>query len=373
MFKRLHDTVPDSLKLGRISDFAFRCWTVGLSQSDWHGRLPAEPEKFIVQCFPNRREITPELVKSALDELAEVMGEGLIHLYKSADGKQYLVFHRHKKHNAPSTHPRTTSDCPPPPKGLCVCVTYAAAEGQGPFGGREFRFYPNLFERGGASSIPDGGLESEKLPNGSSACHVAQACADSRRRVQQKDVSSPLLSSPLGGGVGEGGFDLISSAFLRLTGEKGWKSIRERQAIELAMQPSLVTRGAPALVAVMEARIKPGQPPSSLRYFIPVFNDPSVFEVAQDAELRELAALAEASGIGGGKTQILKRLDGWRRQPGGAARVRDVLRHPDSIGVDVLALQDRWFNGSPGDRPFLVRRRQADPNCTKCNGKGQQI
>jgi muramidase (phage lysozyme) len=295
MYKKLHDSVPDSLKLGKLSDFAFRCWTIALSQVDWYGRLTAEPEKFVVKCFPNRREVTSEQVKAALDELAEVMGEGLIHLYRTSEGQQYLVFHKHQEHNPPSTHPRTKSECPPPPKGLCACVRYARQEGDGPFGGREFRFFPGLFDKEGreeerkqpAGNVQEGADAAPSVLGCADLCLPVLACASLCLSVQGKDVSSPLLSSssPLReerGGVGGDGVAILAAEFSALTGKKAWRSEKERLQITETMTKALETRGNEALLVLMRERIfrerKRGRKlPVSLSYFGPIFSDASCF------------------------------------------------------------------------------------------------
>lgn len=279
MYKRLHDSVPDSLKLGKLSDFAFRCWTVGLSQADWYGRLTAEPEKFVVQCFPNRREVTPEQVKAALDEVADVMGEGLIHLYMSADGKQYLVFHKIEEHNPRQTHVRAASAYPPPPKGLCPCVRYCPQEGQGPFGGREFRFYPGLFSNTGKE---EGGVHER-----ADACFVVHERAGACLTVHDIDPSSPLLSlkggRETGGcGGGQGSLDRLSAEFEALTGRSAFRSEEERAKTAQLFAPILAARPLEELLSVMSRRIsrertRGNKGPASMRYFVAVFSDPRSF------------------------------------------------------------------------------------------------
>mgnify|MGYP001589744912 CR=1 FL=1 len=284
MYKCLHDSVTDSLKLGRISDFAFRCWTNGLAISDWYGRLTAEPEKFIVKAFPNRREVAGDQVMSALDELAEVMAEGLIHLYEDSTGERYMVFHRHKPHNPRrSTHPRVTSSLPPPPKGLCSCIVYTEGEGDGLVGGREFRFYRGLFQ------IGEGRREDLYA---ASSTHWVQMGASGCNRVQSGALSSPPPfkggRETGGGGGGRGGqaVDRLALEFERLTGRPAFRSDEEREKTSVLMVPILETRSIEELLTVMTVRIgrerKQGKKgPVSMRYFVAVFSDPRCFRAPQ--------------------------------------------------------------------------------------------
>lgn len=383
MYKRLHSSIPDSLKLGKVSDFAFRCWTVGLSQADWFGRLTAEPEKFVVQCFPNRREVTPEQVKGALDELANVMGEGLIHLYRTQNGKEYLVFHRNQDHNPQSTHPRAASEFPPPPKGLCECVKYTVHEGQGPFGGREFRFYPGLFDHGGGEGGGNGSKGTLPVDVEASSAHktvqMHSSAPTSCTRVHEKDASSfsPLREEGMGGcGGGQAGaMEALGKRFHDLTGRKPWRSEKERIQLQEVISDALETQGVEALSSVLENRITRDRAqgkslPVSLSYFGPVFADCKSFhkvstkfpqsEAGPKNEVDELAAHLKSLGVMGSPSQISEAARSWL-----VAYKLPSLRHTLSklrlAGVDVFDVL----------KLVQTSRRLGDPACGLCKGSGE--
>lgn len=124
MYKAMHQSMRSSEKLAELSDFAFRVWEMGVVASDMVGRISATPRKFHAEAMP--------LV--AFDEaktraaLAEIFRLNLAHHYE-AEGKPYMVFHDHDEHNKSAKNLRNVrSVVPPPPPGLCYCITYARDE-----------------------------------------------------------------------------------------------------------------------------------------------------------------------------------------------------------------------------------------------------
>jgi len=261
MFKRLQDTISESRKLGAVSDFAHRCWTVGLPKADWYGRLTAEPGKFRLKCFPNRPSVTDAEISGALDELADVGGEGLIHLYLDADGDRYLVYHRHEQYNPTGGWKTKPRKCPPPPKGLCKCCEYFVEELSKPLVGRSFRF-------SGVEKTTDHTCDHSPL------------------------LSSPLLVGREGGPGGEGGdakeaplspgVRTLIEEFSTLTSKPSAK--RPDAALVRELEALVAARGLPALLSVLRERVpeyiaRNQASPGTLHYFLPVFKDERVFTV----------------------------------------------------------------------------------------------
>lgn len=283
MYKRLDDSLPESRKLGKIGDFAFRCWAVGLTKADWFGRLTAEPDKFILKCFPNRRTIADEEVALALDELANV-GEGLVHLYIAEDGKRYMVFHHHEEHNPSGGWKTKPCKCPPPPRGLCRCLKYTQQESRKPVKGKEFRFQPTLFPTGQSGDEPDRNGKFGSPVSPLSTNDLAAATGQSEP-TDHCSSPAPLLSSssPPGEGCGErGAFDRIAVEFQSLTGRSAVPIGKNRAEVEAALAPLLERRGADACIRLIRDRVteqvrRTGAPPGSLLYFVPVFQDDAAF------------------------------------------------------------------------------------------------
>lgn len=267
MYKRLMDTLPESRKLGRISDFAHRCWTAGLSKADWFGRLTAEPDKFRLVCFPNRPQVTEDEIKSALDELADAGKSGLIHLYQTDDGERFMVFHNHDEHNPSGGWTTKPKRYPPPQTGLCRCVKYSQKESPKSIGGKQFRFFTGLF-------CTDQSLVSAKVTDQSLGM---------------------LLSSPISSlSSSSGEFGKLCDEFTHLTGRPPLAGIGDPGEFEERLKGLLQVRGLTAMLAVLgrktsECVQRTGRPPNSLQYFVPIFEDDRVFN--GDANGRRNGAL----------------------------------------------------------------------------------
>jgi hypothetical protein len=124
MYKALDQSVRDSDKLSEISDFAYRVWAQGLATSDMTGRITGSPKKFWAHAMP-LVEYNAAKVALAIKELTD---KRLVHSYV-VDDKTYLVYHEHDEHNKGARNLRNLHpQCPPPPPGLCYCVTYAPGE-----------------------------------------------------------------------------------------------------------------------------------------------------------------------------------------------------------------------------------------------------
>jgi len=125
MYKVLEDTLPVSEKLSELTDWQFRVWALGLSQTDVCGRICVSLKKFRAKALPMMSDRADADVQGALDTLIKAE---LIHPYE-VSGRRYAVWHHHEKHNkAMSNLKYARTDCPSPPSGLCACVSYLAAE-----------------------------------------------------------------------------------------------------------------------------------------------------------------------------------------------------------------------------------------------------
>lgn len=326
MYKRLHDTLNTSVRLGKVSDFAHRCWTVGLSQSDTFGRLTADPEKFRMICFANRPSVTVEQIMVALDELAEVDGEGLVHLYVDAEGERYLVFHKHEPSNPSSGFKYKTSKWPAPPRGLCPCVKYTPKEAGQPVGGREFRFevqamlFPSANCKEGGKQQPGCSLFQEEQPVSYRDVGLRQTETDQDRSLQPH---APAHSLSLGEGAGGGDAAAPTPApvppcravpHAEVPGGSAWEA-RPKTAEDLALnrlcdeftnltgrmpltgatnvlevtdllRGFIRRRGLEALIEVMRRKTsdcvnRHGRSPSSMQYFVPIFEDDRAFAPVQ--------------------------------------------------------------------------------------------
>lgn len=263
MYKRLQDTLPESRKLGRVSDFAFRCWTVALAKADWFGRLTAEPDKFRITCFANRSSVTDSEVMSALDELADA---NAIHLYRIPEGR-FLLIHRHEEHNPTGGLKTRPVRCPPPPAGLCRCGRYKQGEVPKAIQGSTFRFFQGLFS-------------TDQQPGSAPLC------------------SSPLLSSKVGGCGGkeetvetassavedlpEGTLAKLTDEFTSLTGRVPLAAVADPTELLDRLKGLIRVRGLEPMLAVMRAKTsdciqRTGRAPSSLQYFVPIFEDDRAF------------------------------------------------------------------------------------------------
>jgi len=265
VYKRLQDNLPESRKLGRISDFAFRCWANGLAKADWFGRLTAEPDKFRITCFANRPKVSDDEIAGALDELADA---NAIHLYEIPEGR-FLVFHRHEEHNPTGGLKTRPCRCPTPPPGLCRCVRYKLGETPKSVVGSTFRHFQRLFS-------------TDQRPGSAPLC------------------SSPLLSSEVGGSGGkeeepskpaelaapeveEGAVGKLCDQFTHLTGRPPLTSVGDPREMMERLKGMIAVRGLEPMVKVMtekasECLQRTGRPPSSIQYFIPVFEDDRLFK-----------------------------------------------------------------------------------------------
>ena len=89
-----------SEKLGELSHFAFRVWTMGLVASDIVGRITANPRTFHVEAM-GMLDYQEAPLLAAFNELKAL---NLCHFYE-VNGKPYMVFHDHDEHNTVSyTH-----------------------------------------------------------------------------------------------------------------------------------------------------------------------------------------------------------------------------------------------------------------------------
>lgn len=293
MYKRLQDTLPQSRKLGRVSDFAFRCWALAISQADWFGRLSADPDKFQITCFANRKGVLEDEIKYALDELADA---GLIHLYRVDEGR-FLVLHRHKEHNPTGglkTRPRR---CPPPPPRMCRCVEYKPDENPRSVKGCVFRFGVNLFavEAKAEAPIPEPALvETEAAP-----------------------VDDPE----------EGQLCKLTDEFTNLTGRPPLAGIMEPREFLDRLKGMIRVRGLDAMIAAMKSKTsdciqRTGRPPSSLQYFVPIFEDDRVFNGSGGMN-GGAQAIVGHFGLGAGKLQEgVERKIAERKGSGAPARAK---------------------------------------------------
>jgi len=239
LYKRLHDTACDSVKLGLISDFAHRCWSMGLSQADWFGRLPADPEKFRIIVFRNRPQVQEHEIAQALDELANVR-DGLIHLYQLPNGERYLVYHRHEKSTPTGNFKSKTIKYPPPPQSICKepnCVAYHPEKETPANGvGESFRFAKDLFNK--VSTMSQQSVEKKTDQSCIENNQKASSGLTSRENATGPFSSLLLSSSSLGReGCGEGRIPPITdkSDFGRLCQE--FEKITGRPAVYGMMRP----------------------------------------------------------------------------------------------------------------------------------------
>ncbi len=260
MYKRLQDTLPESRKLGKLSDFAFRCWVNGLAKADWFGRLAADPDKFRITCFANRPKVSDEEIAAALDELDTI---GAIHLYEVEEGR-YMVYHRHEESNPTGGLKTRPCRCPAPPARTCRCVRYKQGENAKSVVGNRFRFFKGLFS------------------------------------TDQKAASAPLCSSPLlssqevGGSGGkeeeeppkeeeERTVGKLCDEFTHLTGRVPFQSVGDPMEMMERLRGLISVRGLEPMLKVMrektsECQQRTGRPPSSMQYFMPIFEDERLFK-----------------------------------------------------------------------------------------------
>lgn len=84
----IKDSIHESEKISRLSDFQFRIWVNLITYVDDYGRGDARPAIIKGRCFPLRDEIKADDISGALQQLA---ASGCIRLY-SVDGMKYLYF-----------------------------------------------------------------------------------------------------------------------------------------------------------------------------------------------------------------------------------------------------------------------------------------
>ena len=84
----IKDSIHESEKISRLSDFQFRVWVNLITYVDDYGRGDARPAIIKGRCFPLRDEIKAEDIGGALQQLA---ANGCIRLYV-VDGMKYLYF-----------------------------------------------------------------------------------------------------------------------------------------------------------------------------------------------------------------------------------------------------------------------------------------
>ena len=84
----IKDSIHESEKISKLSDFQFRVWVNLITYVDDYGRGDARPAIIKGRCFPLRDEIKAEDIGGALQQLA---ANGCIRLYV-VDGMRYLYF-----------------------------------------------------------------------------------------------------------------------------------------------------------------------------------------------------------------------------------------------------------------------------------------
>lgn len=114
----------------------------------------------------------------------------------------------------------------------------------------------------------------ESLPSDSGATPT------SRAEQSRTELLATLRRG--GGGAGAGGLGLLAEEFTKLTGKAPFHKVRNPEALIDQLKPLVQKRGFDACARVMRERVdecrkRDGKPPSSLRYFVPVFQDDSVF------------------------------------------------------------------------------------------------
>ena len=104
----IKDSIHNSEKINKLTDFQFRLWVSLITYVDDYGRGDARPAIIKGTCFPLRDRLTNRDIEAALTELA---GTGCIGLYE-VDGKSYLYFPNWESHQRVRTK---VSKCPEPP------------------------------------------------------------------------------------------------------------------------------------------------------------------------------------------------------------------------------------------------------------------
>lgn len=109
--RMLKKAISDSRRLAELeSDTNRLLYTWMIPHLDVEGRITADPDLFKGKVAPRLKNVTPEKVVSALDDMARV---GLILLYE-VDGDKYLELYNFHKHNKVREDREGKSLIPPP-------------------------------------------------------------------------------------------------------------------------------------------------------------------------------------------------------------------------------------------------------------------
>lgn len=90
----IKESIHESEKVNRMTDFQFRLWVNLIAYVDDYGRGDARPAIIKGKCFPLRERLTNADINAALTGLA---GIGCVSLYE-VDGKPYLYFPNWESH-----------------------------------------------------------------------------------------------------------------------------------------------------------------------------------------------------------------------------------------------------------------------------------
>ncbi len=185
MWKRIDEQIAGSAKHAQLGFNAFTLWTMVLPHVDTKGRYPADAAFVRGQCLPLFQRLRLGQIHQALQELEKV---GLVHLYDSADGKRYLVYHDHSQWNPPGRLRYQRARWPEPQKALCRCL---GSGGPGPpFHERENAVKTSLVM---SSSISGGGAGEEGQNGaGTLSMQIADMTAGAARRALALYASSRI-------------------------------------------------------------------------------------------------------------------------------------------------------------------------------------
>ena len=110
----LKDSIHQSERLNKLSDFQYRVWVNLITYVDDFGRGDARPAIIKGTCFPLRERLSNGDIEAALQALA---GAGCVGLYE-VDGKPYLYFPRWESHQ---NIRNKKSKYPAPPQSITTC------------------------------------------------------------------------------------------------------------------------------------------------------------------------------------------------------------------------------------------------------------
>lgn len=109
----IKESIHESERLSKLSDFEFRLWVNLIVYVDDYGRGDARPAIIKGNCFPLRERLTNSDIKAALQKLADT---GCVALY-NVDGRPYLYFPRWESHQRVQTK---KSKYPAPPESTVI-------------------------------------------------------------------------------------------------------------------------------------------------------------------------------------------------------------------------------------------------------------